>query len=461
MLLCNGTIVTVDAQRRIWKNGAIVIEGSRIADIGKTEDMKRKYPQQPIYDLKGRLVIPGLIDCHVHTAQAISRCAADDMPLKRFLEERVWVLQGSFTEEDAKISCELNVLEMIKSGTTSFIECMVAKHYNFDNIVAVIRDSGMRACVSRIVMDETGYAGGSTMPHGMVEGGSSLAAALALHEKWNNAAEGRIRVWFGPRSTGSCSLELLRQVGKYSEELNMGVTMHYAQGTQAEVAYIREHFHCPPWKLLETTGLCGKRTVLVHGVWLDEDDIRFLAESGTHLVHCASSNAKIGMGTAKIPDMVRQGVNVCLGCDGGVSNNTYDMLQEMKVAACIHKGFQCDPEILPVETILEMATINGAKAMGMEDEIGSLEIGKRADLAILDPLQPHLTPSSGINPIATLVFCALGSDVEDVMIDGRWVMKHRQVQTMNEMKILKDAIRIGENLYQKNHISIASPWPML
>lgn len=226
-------------------------------------------------------------------------------------------------------------------------------------------------------MDETGYAGGSSMSSGVIEKEGSLEAALSLYEKWNGYDDDRIRVWFGPRSTGACSFDLLKKVADYSREKDMGVTMHYVQGTPAEVDYIKEHFGCTPSELLERTGLYGKNIALVHGVWFSDRDIDFLAESNTNVVHCPSSNSKIGMGTAKIPQMIEKGVNVSLACDGGVSNNTYDMLQEMKMTACIHKGFLRDPEIMPVETVLEMATVNGAKTMGMEKNIGSLEAGKK------------------------------------------------------------------------------------
>lgn len=461
MLLKNGLIVSVDNERHIWESGAILIQEDVIMDVGDSKALCERYPNEPCEDLRGQLVIPGLVDCHVHTAQAITRCAADDLPLKRFLEERIWVLQGSYTEEDAYIGCQLNLLEMIKSGTTSFIECLVAKHYNFNNIAQIILDSGMRACISRVVMDDKGYAGGSAMADSMVEGASSFDEAVAMHQKWNNAANQRIKVWFGPRSTGSCSFEFLKRIAQYSRDNQMGVTMHYAQGTHAEVEYIREHFNCAPWELLERTGLYGPQVSLVHGVWLDSDDIDFLSKSHTHVVHCPSSNSKIGMGTARIADMIQKGVNVGIGCDGGVSNNTYDMLQEMKMAACIQKGVYMNPEVLPVEKVLEMATIDGARVMGMEDRIGSLEVGKQADLVVLNINQPHLVPSATINPVATLVYCALGADVRDVMISGNWVMKDRVVKTMDEQQILQEAQRIAVPLYQKNNISISSAWGMV
>lgn len=463
MILHNCRIVTMNEKREIYDKGAILIEGNRVLDLGRDEDMRVRYEKEYAKggrDLEGALVIPGLVDCHVHMQQAISRSAADDIPLKDFLEKRVWPLQAAFTPDDARVSAELNILEMLKSGTTTFLECMIAGHYDFDNIARTVADTGIRACLSRIVMDDTGYAGGSKMSSGMVESKEAgLSDALDMLDKWHGQADGRIQVWFGPRSTGSCTKELLSELAVLAQEKETGITMHFAQGTRAEVDYIRQHFGCEPYELLEETGLYGPNVSLVHCVWLEEDDIDFLARTNTNVVHCPSSNSKIGMGVAPIPEMLAKGVNVTLGCDGGPSNNTYDMIRELKMAACIHKATKRDPEVMPVESILEMATINGARSLGLDKEIGSLEVGKKADLVVLDLNKPHLTPST--NALSTLVFCALGSDVSSVMVDGVWLVEDGRVLSMDEDRILSEVNARAKDLFARTGVDIQTDWPIL
>src|SRR3984893_10876996 len=376
MLFTNATVITMNPTRDIIINGAVAVEGNRIIAVGKAEALQRRYAGNEIVDARGKLIIPGLIDTHVHVAQALIRGCADDMALIQWLCERVWVLQGNFTQDDGYVSARLCIAEMLKSGTTTFLESMLAHRYGFDGIARAVNESGIRGCVAGIVMDIGTYATKNNSMHpGMVESrDTSLFGVLNMHSKWEGTANDRIHVWFGPRTPGGVTPELYREMSDYARQRNMGITMHLAE-VEADKIFLQENYGLSPVYFAESVGLLGPKTVLVHMVWLTQADIDKLAETRTSVSHNPSSNSKLASGVCKVPQMLASGVNVALGCDGGPSNNDYDMIREMKLAALIHKAVSLDPLIMPAEIVLEMATINGARALGLEHEIGSLEVG--------------------------------------------------------------------------------------
>lgn len=459
MIFDNGTIITMDTQRRIIADGAIAIENDHIVAVGKSAQVRARFPDHERVDLRGNVVLPGLIDTHVHLAQALIRGCADDLELIHWLARRVWVLQGNYDEDDGRLSAELCILEMLKSGTTAFVECMIAGRYGFDGIAEVVRDSGIRAALSKIVMDLPSYAmeSGLMYPGMIEEREKSVAEALAMHERWDGAADGRIQVWFGPRTPGGCTPDLYREISSMAVERGMGITIHLAE-IKADVEYIKQEYGLSPTEFAESVGLLGPNVLLAHAVWMDETDIARLARTGTHVSHNPSSNAKLGSGIAPIPQMLAAGVNASLGCDGGPSNNSYDLLRDMRWASYIHKARALDPTVMPAEMVLEMATINGAKAMGLADQIGSLEAGKKADFIVLDMDKPHLTPSP--NPVSTIVCTATGADVDTVVIDGRMVVRGGEVLTMDEDRILRQARGRARKVYQRAEIEVKPRWPV-
>ncbi len=460
MLFTNATIVTMNPARDIITDGAIAVEGNRIVAIGKTGDLQRQFTSGEEIDVQGKLIIPGLIDTHVHLAQALIRGCADDMALIQWLTDRVWVLQGNFTKDDGYVSARLCIAEMLKSGTTTFLESMLAHRYGFDGIAEAVDESGIRACLAGIVMDIGTYATQTNAMHpGLIESReTSLLGVLDMHSKWEGAADGRIHVWFGPRTPGGVSPELYREMSELAHQRNMGITMHLAE-VQADQIFLKETYGLSPVYFAESVGLLGPRTVLVHMVWLTQEDIDKLAATGTHVSHNPSSNSKLASGVCKVPQMLASGVNVALGCDGGPSNNDYDMIREMKLAALIHKAVTLDPLIVPAETVLEMATINGARALGLEQEIGSLEVGKKADLVVIDLNRLHTTPSP--NPISALVYAATGGEVDLVMVDGQILVERGELLTMDEEEIMAQARQNASELYRRAGIEITPKWPVL
>jgi cytosine/adenosine deaminase-related metal-dependent hydrolase len=460
MLFTNATIMTMNPTRDIINDGAIAIQNKRIVAIDKTSILQARYPDEEIIDVKGKLILPGLIDTHVHVAQALIRGCADDMALIQWLCERVWVLQGNFTHDDGYVSARLCIAEMLRSGTTTFLESMLAHRYGFDGIARAVQESGIRACLAGIVMDIGTYATQSNSMHpGMIESReTSLLGVLDMHSKWEGAADGRIHVWFGPRTPGGVTSELYREMTDLARQRNMGITMHLAE-VEADKTYLNEKFGLTPVDYAESVGLLGPRSVLVHMVWLTLQEIDKLAATGTTVSHNPSSNSKLASGVCKVPLMLERGVNVALGCDGGPSNNDYDMIREMKLAAIIHKAVTLDPLIVPAETVLEMATINGAKALGLEHEIGSLEVGKKADLIVIDLERLHTTPS--MNPVSTLVYAATGGEVDTVMVDGNIVVAKGQLLSMDEHEIIVQANTHATQLYRRSGIDVKPRWPVL
>ncbi len=279
-----------------------------------------------------------------------------------------------------------------------------------------------------------------------------------MHSKWNGAANDRIHVWFGPRTPGGVSAELYREMSELAHQHDMGITMHLAE-VEADKIFLNEKYGLSPVFFAESVGLLGPKSVLVHMIWLTDDDIDKLAATHTSISHNPSSNSKLASGVCKVPQMLARGVNVALGCDGGPSNNDYDMIREMKLAAIVHKAVTQIPLIVPAEAVLEMATINGARALGLELEIGSLEVGKKADLVVVDFNRLHTTPS--INPVSTLVYAATGGEVDTVMVDGKILVAQGNILTMNEEEVMAQARQHANQLYRRADIEIKPRWPVL
>jgi cytosine/adenosine deaminase-related metal-dependent hydrolase len=264
-------------------------------------------------------------------------------------------------------------------------------------------------------------------------------------------------VWYGARSLGGCTRELYQQIGEGARRLGTGITMHLGE-VQEDVRYAKE-FDRLPGEFVDDVGLLDSTIVFAHGVWLAERDWQIFAKKGASVAHCPSSNMKLASGIAPVVEMRRAGVNVGLGCDGGPSNNCYDMIREMKTASLLHKVRLMDPLAADAESVLEMATVNGAKALGMQNEIGSIEVGKKADLILVAMRKPHLVPV--FNPVSHLVYAAEGPDVNTVVIDGKVVMQNLVVKTLDEDRVLSNAAERGSRLLRRAGIEIKPRWNVL
>jgi len=457
ILIKNGYVITLDKNRTIIKDGAVAIENGVIIDVVKTADIKRKYGGEIEIDATHKIVMPGFIDCHVHLAQALIRGVEDNRRLIPWLSERIWPLQGVYNEEIGRTSAQLCCLEMIKSGTTCFAETLIQSRYGFDGIAKVVSETGMRAALAKTIMEAAGYAAeGQAIAEGMRESREeSVKEAIAMIKKWHKAENDRIRVWFGPRPPGACSPELFREVGELSRKYGTGVDMHLAE-VKEDTAYLKEKFGKTSIEFMNEVGLTGPNILLIHAVWLTDKDIKLLAKTRTNICHCPSSNMKLASGFAKVPEMLETGVNVALGCDGGVSNDCYDMIREMKTAALIHKARLLSPTAVTAEQAIEMATINGAKALSWDDKIGSIVKGKRADIILIETRKPHMVPYRNLP--SNLVYSAVGSDVDTVIIDGKIVMENRVVKTVDEASVIEKALELSKEVDKRAGIAIRPRW---
>jgi cytosine/adenosine deaminase-related metal-dependent hydrolase len=447
----------MDARRRVITDGGILIEGSKISKVGNSYEVRRESNAEFEIDAKGMVILPGLIDIHVHLAQAMLRGCADDTSLIDWLQKFVWPLQGNYDAQDGKASAELCMLEMIKSGTTTFLETHLHRRYGFDGIAKSVEASGMRGVLAKTVMSLPSYGNQQNIMHpGMIEDGETcLREVEEYFKRWNRKAEDRIRVWYGARSLGGCTPDLYRKIAEGAKRLGTGITMHLGE-VREDAEYTRREFNRLPVEFMDDVGLVGPNVVYAHGVWLTEPEWNILAMKGATVAHCPSSNMKLASGIAKVPEMLKSGVNVGLGCDGGPSNNSYDMIREMKFASLLQKARLLDPLAMDAETVLELATIYGARALGLDKEIGSLEVNKRADLLLVSFRNPHLVPA--YNPVSHLVYAAAGSDVDIVIIDGRIIMKNRRVLTLDEEKVIREAGERGARLLERAGITIKPKW---
>lgn len=449
----------MDKDRRVIRDGAVLVQNGHITNAGRADEVRPNPRAEFELDASGMLISPGLIDLHVHLAQALLRGCADDTSLIDWLQKFVWPLQGNFGAEDGKASAELCMLEMIKSGTTTFLESLLHSRYGFDGVAHCLEKSGMRGVLSKTVMGLPGYGGETGIMHpGMVEDADTCLREVESHfKRWNGRADGRVGVWYGARSLGGCTRELYERIAKGAQNLRTGVTMHLGE-VQEDVHYAKKEFGMTPTEFMDQVGLVGRRVVFAHGVWLTEPEWQILAAKGAAVAHCPSSNSKLASGIARVPEMMTAGVNVGLGCDGGPSNNCYDMIREMKTASLLQKARLLDPLVMKAETALEMATINGARALGLEKELGSIEVGKKADLILITMKKPHLTPV--FNPVSHLVYAAEGSDVETVIIDGEILMENRKVRTLAEESVIREANRRAQKLLDRAGVDVSPKLPI-
>jgi cytosine/adenosine deaminase-related metal-dependent hydrolase len=458
ILIENGYVLTLNPHRAIIRDGSVFIEGDKIAGIGKTDTLKTVEADLTI-DAAHGIVMPGLIDTHVHLSQALIRGCADDVSLVKWLKDYVWVMQGNFQGEDGKVSAELCMAEMIRTGTTSFLDCMIHSRYGFHQIAESVERAGMRAALSKIIMDSTGYADNPDIMYpGMVESAEDcLRETEEMHKRWQGKADGRLQVWYGLRSLGGVSHGLFREVARLAREKQTGMTMHLGE-VRDDVRYVKDHGYSNLTSFAKDMDLLGPDMVFAHGIHFEEDELPLLAATKSNISHCPSSNAKLASGFAKVPQMLDAGVPVSLGCDGGPSNNTYDMVREMRLAALIHKSVVNDPLVVSAEQAIEMATLGGARAMGLDNEVGSLEVGKKADLIIVDMSAIGLVPNS--NPVSNLVYAGDGQYVDTVIVDGRPLMREKRLLTLDEDRVRQKALEHSDALIKRSGVRIEPKWPI-
>lgn len=426
LLIKNGTLVTMNPAREIIQ-GDIYIEGSQIESIGA--NLQRTADK--IIDATGQLVIPGLVQPHVHLCQTLFRGQADDLELLDWLKQRIWPLEGAHDAESIYFSALLGIGELFKSGTTAIVD-MATVHHTEANFQAIY-DSGIRAMSGKCMMDI-----GPEVPVSLLDTtDNALDESVRLLEKWHGKGAGRIGYTLAPRFAVSCSKNLLLKTVELAGQYGVSIHTH-ASENRDEIAYVEELSGMRNILYLEKLGLTGPGLILAHCIHLDEEEMAVLARSQTNIVHCPSSNLKLGSGIAKIPELLDRRVQVALAADGAPCNNNLDGFMEMRLAALIQKPIY-GSTVMPAEKVFELATLGGAQAMGLSDQIGSLEPGKKADIVIVNLEEMRTTPSVGVSVYAQLVYQAQSSNVVTTIVNGQLVMDNRRLTTIDQEHVCRQA----------------------
>lgn len=415
--IVDALILTQNARREVFK-GHIEIEGNRIVAL-HPQDTQVPTEVRTL-DASGLVVMPGFIQPHIHLCQTLFRNLADDLELMDWLSQRIWPLEAAHDEESLYLSAQIGIQELLASGTTCILDMATVHHTTA--VFQAVRDSGIRANVGKCLMDHP-----DTCPESLCQKSSdALAEARSLFEMWHGEANDRIHVSYAPRFVVSCTEELLKQVRDLAAEQGALIHTHSSEN-EKEVEMVRSLVGQENAAYLHSIGLMSPRLVLAHCIWLNESEVGHLADSGTHVVHCPSSNLKLASGLARVPELLEAGINVALAADGAPCNNNLSALQEMRLAALIHKPGR-GPRTLPASQVLDMATLNGARALGLEAEIGSLEVGKKADLIAIDLNQPDnfLPYHKGETPshaqlASAIVYASQPAHIKWTMVDGEMV----------------------------------------
>ncbi len=402
----------------------ISVDGKKIAAVGEVPE---SFIPDKTIDGRNRLAIPGLINAHTHSYMAFMRNSADDLPFMDWLFKRIDPIEQQMTDTDAYWGAMLAMVEMIKSGTTCFNDM----HMNINMTARAAADAGLRALLSRGLVGTGSDAGGMRR----------LEEALKERDEWKDYD--RINFLLGPHAPYTCDDEYMRIVSDTAKREHMGIHVHLAE-SESEIIGINEKYHMTPIEMAEQNGLFDVRCVAAHCIRLTENDRKILKDRGVSVVTCPASNMKLGNGFAGVPELIENGINVCLGTDGAASNNSLNMFREMNLLSLVHKGVKGTPVCVSAEESLRAGTINAAHALGLQKEIGSIEKDKKADIVLLDLKNPSLNPQN--NLISALVYSANGSETDTVIIDGEIVMENKRILTVNETEVYENVNKIANRM---------------
>jgi len=410
--------------------GEVLIEDGVITFAGRAGGAPCPFEADEVIEGEHFVVTPGFVNSHTHAAMTLFRGYADDLPLMQWLNEKIWPAESRLKPKDVYWGTLLCCLEMIRSGTTTFADM----YFHMDQAARAVEEAGLRASLSRGLI---GVARGADR---------ALGESRAFIKDWHRAAGGRITTLLGPHAPYTCPPDYLKKVMRLADELGVGIHIHVAE-TTSEIKEINEKYGCSPAALLHRAGLFSYPVLAAHCVHLNDDDMKLLAEHRVGVAHCPESNMKLASGVAPVARMLDAGITVGLGTDGAASNNNLDMVEETRTAALLQKVHTGDPTVIPAHRALAMATRDGARALGLGEEIGTIEVGKRADLVVWERHAPHLCPA--FNVFADLVYAARASDIHTVIVDGRIIMRNREVLTLDEEKVMAEAARRARRLVGK------------
>ena len=398
----------------------ILIKNDKIAEISKEitgENVDK------IIDAEGKILLPGLINTHTHLSMTLFRGLADDLSLDEWLNDNIWPIEANLNGDYCYIGALLGVIELIKSGTTTFSDM----YFYMEDVAKAVEESGIRAVLSYGMIDFDDEE----------KRKAELEENLKLIQKCNNTAYGRIKVFFGPHSPYTASEELLKKVRSLADENNIGIHIHVSE-TQKEIEDVTSQKGLRPFEYLDSIGFLGPDVVCAHCVWLNENEINIIKEKNVKISHNPCSNMKLASGIAPISTLLDNDICVGIGTDGASSNNNLDLIEELKIASLLQKVSTLNPKVLTSDDALAMGTINGARALGLDDEIGTIEVGKKADLILIDTNNANMVPDSS-NLSSNIIYSANGSNVDTTICNGQILMENRKLTTLNEEEIYEKA----------------------
>ncbi len=427
LVVTNGTVVTMDGARRVIKDGAIATDQGAILAVGPRTEIAAAYRATQTLDAGGGLIIPGLINTHGHAPMVLFRGVADDLKLMDWLQNYIFPAEkNNVTAAFVKAGAELAALEMIRSGTTTFVDM-----YYFEQQVAEACDAaGLRGVLGETFIDFPA-PDNKTIPE-------AAAYTETFLKRW--AGHPRVVAAVAPHSTYLASPDTLKAAKALADRFGAPILIHVSESAD-EQKTVKERYGKTPTEHLRDLGFLRKGVVGAHGIWLTDGDRKILRDADVGIAHCPQSNMKLASGAAPVRQMLDEGLRLGLGTDGAASNNDLDMFEEMATAAFLAKHVAGDPTVAPAAKVLEMATLGGARALGMEDRIGSLEAGKRADIVVVDVRAPRMTPL--YDPVSHLVYVAKGADVRHVVVEGRVIMRDRAVLTLDERAVIARAAALA------------------
>ncbi|AUS10424.1 N-ethylammeline chlorohydrolase [Laceyella sacchari] len=430
-LFINATVATMKDGAEVLKQGALGVEDDKITYVGEVPEPQVQEQFDEIIDCSGKAILPGLVNTHGHAAMTLLRGYADDLPLQTWLEEHMWPLEAKFTHVQVQAGTALAAVEMIRSGTTCFMDM----YDHMDAVAHVVEESGMRARLTRGVI---GLCSEEMQ-------NKKFEEAVRFATEWHGQADGRITTMLAPHAPYTCPPEYIKRFVEKAGELKLPLHTHMSE-TVKEVEQNVRDYGVRPVEHLRQLGFFDLPALVAHAVHVTEEEIDILAEHDVKVAHNPGSNLKLGSGIAPVTSMLRKGMRPGLATDGAASNNNLDLIEEIQLAALIHKGAQLDPEAVPALTALKMGTIYGAECLFLDHEIGTLEVGKKADFITLDLTGAHMQPLHDV--VSHVVYSASRGDVVDMYVNGQPLMVNRELLTLDEEKIRHEATRAFQALLQ-------------
>ena len=409
------------------KKQSLLIKNDLIAEISDEIDESNV---DKIIDGEGKILLPGFVNTHTHLSMTLFRGLADDLSLDSWLNDHIWPMEANLNGEYCYIGALLGAVELIKSGTTTFSDM----YFYMEDVARAVDEAGIRAVLS----------------YGMIDFGdaekreSEIKENLTLFENCNGMADGRIKVFFGPHSPYTASEELLREVRKLADENNIKIHIHVSE-TQKEIDDVSAEKGLRPFEYLDSIGFLGPDVVCAHSVWLSDEEIEIIKKNDVKVSHNPCSNMKLASGIAPVSKLLENDICVAIGTDGASSNNNLDIIEELRTASLLQKVSTLDPKALTSDEAIAMGTINGARALGLDDEIGTVEVGKKADLILIDTNNANMIPDSS-KLSSNVIYSANGSNVDTTICNGQILMENKKLTTLDEQEIYEKARKAIEEL---------------